>query len=300
MSLKALAKSIDEGGGRDAHAAVSIVSPGKDERGEEKNQDRLTLAWITDGENTRCQLAVVCDGVTPSPYAAAAAEYVSAQVRELFQEGGLRRIAGALKVMRLSLLEKPPEMGEGRPPRAWGISEEAARQKYRNSYQTTFVAVCVKRDATNSAGMVSVKALGCGDSALFIFRENGELCYSNVNLNNEGERFRRGPSFIPVLPDCYDEEGGNVLFDFEEYPEDVHLLLCSDGLYEGFTDFKELRGWLNKHRAELTDSLLRDKCLSELHRNLGRTKADDDISFIWLYPNEARPASEEEAAGGGK
>jgi serine/threonine protein phosphatase PrpC len=254
------------------YAAISIVSPGKDGKGEEKNQDKLKLLKFTDGEGSTWHLAAVCDGVTPSPCAAAAAEYVAGRLRELFQEGGLRRIAGRLQAMRRSLLVRP---------------------NYQRAYQTTFVAVCMKRAATIPLGAISVKAVGCGDCALFIFREDGGLYYNNVNLKDEEDRFRSAPEPIPVLPDYYDEESDNVLFEFEEYPEDAQLLLCSDGLYDGFANFKELHGWLNEHRAELMDPALRERRLSELHQNLKRLKEDDDITFIWLRPHGARAASEE-------
>ena len=263
---------LREAGRLGLYAAISIVSPGKDGRGEEKNQDRLKLLKFTDGENSTWHLAAVCDGVTPSPRAAVAAEYVSGRVRELFQEGGLRRIAGRLKAMRRSLLMQP---------------------EYQRAYQTTFVAVRMKRGATSPAGAVSAKAVGCGDCALFIFREDGGLYYNNVNLKDEEDRFRSAPAPIPVLPDCYDEESDNVLFESEEYPEDAQLLLCSDGLYDGFANFKELHGWLNEYCAKLTDPALREGCLSELHHNLKRLKEDDDITFIWLRPHGARTASQE-------
>jgi serine/threonine protein phosphatase PrpC len=293
MSSTDLAKSTHEENRWAAHAAISIVSPGKDEE-EEKNQDRLLLMETTDSKNTKCQLAIVCDGVTSSPNGAAAAEYISDQVHALFQEGGLERTVEALKEMRLALLEKPLKMENGQSALLRSMFEEIVRQKYQHSYQSTFAAVCLKRDETNSPGMISIKALGCGDAALFIFRENGELHYNNVNLDNELDRFRHSSPFTAVLPDCYDRETNNVLFDFKEYPEDVHLLLCSDGLYDGFTNFKEIRDWLHEHRAELMDSALAEKCLSELHNRLNQKKGDDDISFIWLHPNGMQPATQQE------
>ncbi|HEY0377986.1 MAG TPA: protein phosphatase 2C domain-containing protein [Pyrinomonadaceae bacterium] len=281
------------------HAAVSIASPGKDED-EEKNQDSLMLLETTDGENAECQFAIVCDGATSSPYSAAAAQYVSGQVHALFEEGGLREAAAALKGMRLALLEKPVKMDEGYSALLKSMFEEIVREKYQSSYQTTFVAVCLKRGETNSEGMISIKAIGCGDSAVFIFGEDGELHYNNMNLGGELERLEHRSSFTAVLPDSYDPETNHVLVDFKEYPEDVNLLLCSDGFYDGFTSFKEIREWLQEHRAELTDSGLRDKCLSELHARLNRKKGDDDISFIWLHPVKARGEAEAESSGDGE
>jgi serine/threonine protein phosphatase PrpC len=133
--------------------------------------------------------------------------------------------------------------------------------------------------------------MGCGDSALFIFRDDGKLLYNNINISNEKDQFRRGSPFVAVLPDGFDEETGNVLFDFEEYPEDVQLLLCSDGLYDGFLNFEGLRAWLSERRLKLVDSTLRQGCLGELHHNLTQNGADDDISFIWLYPKKDRTSA---------
>jgi serine/threonine protein phosphatase PrpC len=278
------------------HIAISIVSPGKDEE-EEKNQDSLMLMETADGENAKCRFAIVCDGATSSPYSATAARYVSSQVHALFQEGGLQQTAATLKEMRLALLDKPLKMDEGYSASLKSMFEEIVREKYQSSYQTTFVAVCLKREETNSEGMISIKAIGCGDSALFIFGEDGELHYNNMNLGGELERLEHRSPFTAVLPDSYDPETNNVLVDFREYPEDVHLLLCSDGFYDGFASFKEIREWLQEHRAELINSELRDKCLSELHGRLNQKKGDDDISFIWLHPIKTQEATEKEAAG---
>lgn len=276
------------------HTAIPIVSPGKDEE-DEKNQDRLMLMETADGKNTKCQLAIVCDGATSSPYSAAAAQYVSGQVHALFQEGGLRRTVDALKEMRLALLEKPLTVDEAQCPVPMSMLEEIVREKYRSSYQTTFVAVCLKREETNSEGTVSIKVVGCGDSALFIFGEDGELHYNNMNVGGELERLEHRSPFTAVLPDSYDPETENVLAEFKEYPEDVHLLLCSDGFYDGFASFREIREWLQEHSAELIDPELSDGCLSELHVRLNQKKGDDDISFIWLRPVGARGATEEKA-----
>lgn len=266
------------------HTAISILSPGREEE-EEKNQDRLMLIETSDSKNVKCQFAIVCDGTTTSPYADVAADYVAGQLPALFQQDGLKRTSEALKEMRQALLQKPLKMEEGQSALLRSMFEEIVKQKYQSSYQTTLVAVCLKREENNSAGMISIKAIGCGDSAVFIFQENGELLYNNMQVVDEHDRFKHGSPLTAVLPDCYDEETNNLLFDFKEYPEDIQLLLCSDGLYDGFTNFKELRDWLNEHRSELADSELHDKCLSELHHNLNQKKGDDDISLIWLRPS---------------
>jgi len=275
------------------HAAISVVSPGREDE-DEKNQDRVTFREVGDGAGAGCQFGIVCDGTSTSPFSADAAEHVSRQVDTLFEEGGLRRVVEELKEMRLALLAKPVVIEEVQSEPLRSMFEEIVRHKYQISYQTTFVAVRLKRDEDDSPGTVSVKAIGCGDSALFIFREGGELLYNNVNLDDELDRFKHGSPITAVLPDSYDEERDYALPASGEYPEDVHLLLCSDGLYDGFTNFKEIRDWLHRHRAELSHPETRQECMAELHGNLGRKKGDDDISFIWLFP---LPPPQEEAKG---
>jgi serine/threonine protein phosphatase PrpC len=292
--------------GTATHAPLAALSPGRED-GDEKNQDRLALSEGGDGAGAACQFAIVCDGTSTSPFSAEAAEHVSRQVDTLFEEGGLRRAVEALREMRLELVAKPVKLEEGYSELLRSMYEEIVREKYRSSYQTTFVAVRIARAEGGSAGKVSVKALGCGDSALFIFREGGELLFNNVNLGDDLDGFKHGSPITAALPDSYDEEETRHALVSDEYPEDVHLLLCSDGFYDGFTNFKEVREWLNEHRAELSEEGSGAGCLAELHRNLERKKGDDDISFIWLRPVAAPPkvaSVEEEKAkdkkGGGK
>lgn len=287
-SATEVAKPARAGARAAAHEAVWASSPGKEEQ-DEKNQDRLLLKETDDGAGAACQYAIVCDGTSTSPFSAEAAEHVSQRLEALFEEGGLRQAVEALRRMRLELLAKPVQLGDGYSELLRGMLEEVVREKYRSSYQTTFVAVRLRRDE-NAAGRVSVKGIGCGDSALFIFRESGELLFNNVNLGGGHERFKHGSPITAVLPDSYqEEEARHVLFDAGDYPADVHLLLCSDGLYDGFTNFEEIRVWLNEHRAELSERGGDAECVAELHRNLGRGKGDDDISFVWLRPAASPP-----------
>ncbi|MGB8508254.1 MAG: PP2C family serine/threonine-protein phosphatase [Pyrinomonadaceae bacterium] len=269
------------------HEALAALSPGTED-GDEKNQDRLALS--EGGAGAACQFAIICDGTSTSPFSAEAAERVSRQVDALFEEGGLRQVVEALREMRSELISKPVKLDEDYSELLRGMLEEIVREKYRISYQTTFVAVRLSRDENDdAAGKVSVKALGCGDSALFIFREGGELIFNNVNLGDEFDDFKHGSPLTPVLPDSYDEEESRHVLVSDKYPQDVHLLLCSDGFYDGFTNFKEVHEWLNEHRAELSTEGAAARCLAELHRNLEQKKGDDDISFIWLRPLASPP-----------
>ncbi len=294
MSSTGLAASARAG--KAMHEPVSVVSPGEEDE-EKKNQDRARTMEVTDDDNAKCQLAIVCDGTTTSPYSAAAATAVADQLPSLFQEDGLLRTTRILQELRLALLEKPLQLEEGQSAMLRSMFEEIVKQKYQNSYQTTLVAVCLKHAETDPAQTVRIKALGCGDSALFIFRENGELLYNNINLADALDGFKHSSPLTAVLPDSYDEETKNVLFDFQAYPADVHILLASDGLYDGFTNFKEVADWLHEHYSELKSSGRDAGCLSDLHARLARTKGDDDISFIWLRPPERAnddPAAETE------
>jgi serine/threonine protein phosphatase PrpC len=284
------------------HEVVAVVSPGREDE-EEKNQDRVLVVDAADGRNAPCRYAVVCDGTSSSPYAADAAEYVSGRVRELFQEEGIGRAAAALKEMRLSLLDRPLKPIEGQSDLLRSMFEEIVRKKHEHAYQTTFVAACLKRDERGHAGSVYVKAIACGDSALFIFSGDGELLYNNVHLSGNLDPFKHGSPLTAVLPDSYGGEAEHALFDFKEYPQNTHLLLCSDGLYDAFTNFQEIYDWLNEHGAELDSTEAREGHLSELHRRLNGKKGDDDISFIWLRPpreekEEGEPVHEAEVVAG--
>lgn len=260
------------------HDFISAISPGRDE-GEEKNQDRVLVKPAAEG-----LYAIVCDGTSTSPFSVNAADYVSSQVRQLFQPDGLRQTVDCLKEMRADLLEKPLEIDDDHSAPLRKMFEEIVKQKYECAYQTTFVAVCLKRNEAHASRTISIKAMGCGDSALFIFLDSGKLLYNNANLNCEHDQFKHYSPFTAVLPDCYNEKTDNELFDFGDWPEDAQLLLCSDGFYDCFSNFEEIHGWLNQHHEQLKDSQTRDECLYELHNRLNQSKGDDDISFIWLYP----------------
>lgn len=300
-SSSVVEKRARAGGGAAARAVVFVQSAGR-EGDDEKDQDRLRLAETRDGDGVRRQFAIVCDGTSASPFAAEAAAYVSAQVAALFEEGGLRRVVDSLSEMRAELLARPLRLDEEQSELLRSMFEEIVRQKYQSAYQTTFVAVRLERDEGGAEGAATVTAVACGDSALFIFREDGELLYNNMNLADASDPFRHGSPLTAVLPDSYDEAGGHVIVDSLRVAEDVHLLLCSDGFYDGFRDFGEMLGWLQEHRDELRDPAASDLCARDLHQRLERRKGDDDISFIWLHPAAPPPegppeAGEKEAPG---
>jgi serine/threonine protein phosphatase PrpC len=264
-------------------AALFVQSAGR-EGEDEKDQDRVRQSETRDGDGVKYQFAIVCDGTSTSPFAADAAAYVSAQVGTLFEEGGLRRVVDSLKEMRTELLGKPLQLDEEQSELLRSMFEEIVRQKYQSAYQTTFIAVRLKRDEDGPEGAATITAIACGDSALFIFREDGELLYNNMNLADASDPFKHVSPFTAVLPDSYDEAKGHVLVEALEVAKDVHLLLCSDGFYDGFKNFREVLDWLHEHRDELRDSASCDLCTRDLHQRLEQKNGDDDISFIWLLP----------------
>lgn len=293
MSSIELATSTSRRTRKIAPAPIKVLSPGKDDD-EMKDQDRIELVESATCEQSECQFAIVCDGTTTSPYAADAAKLVAEQVMDLFEPGGLQRVVDSLKAKRADLLTKPLQIQEEQSASIRALWEEIIRKKYQSSFQTTFVAVCCKRDGDLRDGEIAIKALGCGDSAILIFRENGELVNNNLGLQDEVDPFKHLSPFTAVLPDSYEDEINHVLFEFTTYPEDTHILICSDGFYDGFTNFKEICDWLKLRETDLEDATSREQHLQELHTGLNQKKGDDDISFIWLRPprkvTESEPA----------
>jgi len=263
------------------HRSVCVLSPGKEDE-QQKNQDRIALKAVQEQDGSYLQFAVVCDGITTSPYAAEAAEYVVEQVESLLHREGLKQVVDHLQNLREKLISKPIELGDQYGSELLkNIFADIVHDKYQRSYQTTFISVCLaQRDQE-----VSVTAAGCGDSALFIFKENGELLYNNINVATAGDPFEHNSPFTAVLPDSFDETRTNVLLENEQYGPDVQLLLCSDGFYDAFKNFGEIYEWLHAHQQELTMAHdVNGPLLEELHTRLNQTKGDDDISFIWLLP----------------
>ena len=86
-----------------------------------------------------------------------------------------------------------------------------------------------------------------------------------------------------VLPDhfycgCYDS--------FQDrFPCGTNFVLCSDGFYSCFSDWKELWRWLLENKAALHDIKKREAALDGLHILLRSKGGDDDISFIWASPH---------------
>lgn len=267
------------------HRSVCVLSPGKEDE-ELKDQDRICLATRQD-DRALLQFAAVCDGITTSPYAAEAAAYAASHVELLLNPDGLKQVVDELRKMRAMLAAKPIELGEYQSEILKNIFVDVVRAKQQRSHQTTFIAVRL----AHRPDQLSITAVGCGDSALFIFKENGELLYSNLNVTSASDLFKHDSPFTEALPDSFDESRSNVLLEDQPYAPDVHVLLCSDGFYDAFKNFGEMFDWLRRHQAELSDAETdQELLLQQIHTGLKQTKGDDDVSFIWLSPNEVQPS----------
>jgi serine/threonine protein phosphatase PrpC len=265
------------------YRSVCVVSPGKEDD-ELKDQDRIRLATRQE-DRALLQFAAVCDGITTSPYAAEAAAYAASHVELLFNVDGLKQIVDELRKMRAMLAEKPIELSEYKSEILKNIFVDVVRAKQQRSHQTTFVAVRMN----HRPDQLLITAVSCGDSALFIVTENGELLYSNLNVTSASDSFKHDSPVTDALPDSFDESRSNVLLADQAYAPDVHVLLCSDGFYDAFKNFGEMFDWLRLHQAELSDAETDPELLLEqIHTRLKQTKGDDDVSFIWLSPTEVQ------------
>ena len=153
------------------YEAVVMVSPAT-AGGEKKDQDRA--AWFEPG-TTAC----ICDGVTTSPFAAEAAALVADFSQVLFAgdvEERLKAVSDLLISRRLAALEQPVSVGHGALPAMVSILQEVAREKMRQSFQTTLVAA----NFLVADDEVIVTVVRCGDSALMAFSPSGELLYSSL------------------------------------------------------------------------------------------------------------------------
>lgn len=89
-----------------------------------------------------------------------------------------------------------------------------------------------------------------------------------------------------VLPDHFD--CGAYDFFQDRFPLGTHFVLCSDGFYSSFEKWPELWTWLQKNAADLQEKAKRQQVLENLHRQLHARGGDDDISFVWVKPNDSR------------
>ncbi len=153
------------------YRARTIVSP--NQFGEEqKDQDRAR--FLEPG-----LVGVVCDGVSSSPRAAEAAALVTSCAPILFVRGaheGLRTVCDLLMAYREEFqkarLGVPDDVSEA----VQTMLRAVLRQKQATSYQTTVAAIRLRPGKSD----VGVDIMGCGDSAVFAFVDDGELLYSSL------------------------------------------------------------------------------------------------------------------------
>lgn len=248
---------------------LTIITPGKD--GDTlKNQDRA--AYYAQGI---VSTAVVCDGTTTSPESEKAAAYVVESALSIFEKcTGLPEIVKRLFEMRETLKSEPIKLSPTQE-KSRGMFEDIVKDQRKVSYQTTLVAAQWTRDT-----QLKIKWVGCGDAALFVFSPNGSLLWSNLHLKNDS--FGHTSPITEVLPDSYDEKKHRI--EEKTFPRDAYILLCSDGLYDGFETFEELYTWIYGNLPSLESEITRETLLSTLHRKLQSKKGDDDISFVLDCP----------------
>lgn len=91
-------------------------------------------------------------------------------------------------------------------------------------------------------------------------------------------------STTKVLPDHF--YGGGFDCFQDTFPPETHFVLCSDGFYGSFADGNELWAWLQANAGALAEDHSRQEVLVKLHSMLHAKGGDDDISFIWVRPEE--------------
>jgi hypothetical protein len=94
--------------------------------------------------------------------------------------------------------------------------------------------------------------------------------------------FQQCGSTTAVLPDNF--YNGQWTYFQDRFPLDAHFVLASDGFFSCFKDSACLWSWLVNHRQYLQDEKGRIHIMEELHKHLHREHSDDDISFVWVYP----------------
>jgi serine/threonine protein phosphatase PrpC len=247
---------------------IAINSPGS-EADELKNQDRLHTETV---ENTL--YAIVCDGVSSSSYSEQGAQFAAENVMKLFQDGGIKLVVDKLENMRTELYNKPVLFSRGTTDATKKIIEEVMQEKRKSAFQTTFIAVKAEESK-------QVSAVGCGDSAMFIFEPTGKLLHTNIDVKND--LIHHTMSSTMVIPDCFVSEAES-LFRYEtNLANDAEILLCSDGFYECFDSVHEIVQWLKNNQSTLAADD-NQPLMETLHDKLNSKKGDDDISFIWLLP----------------
>jgi len=96
-------------------------------------------------------------------------------------------------------------------------------------------------------------------------------------------KFHSG-SYTEVLPDHF-YTGQWVYFE-DEFPAGSHFILASDGFTECFNTPLQMWSWLNRYKNYLKDDNKKRLLLKRLHLIRQKKKGDDDISFVWMFPED--------------
>lgn len=255
---------------------ITIASPGKD--GDAfKNQD-----WGSHCCKDGVYTAAVCDGTTASPRAEYAARYVASCAKAIFQHNdALSQIVNTLRSHRTKLLAREIKLSPAQQ-RSRSIFEEIVTEKRKISYQTTLVA---GQWQENPDATLSLRWMGCGDSAIFVFGADGALRLNNLDLADEYDPFKHASPITQVIPDNYKDEQ-HFVSSLGPLPADSAILLCSDGFYDCFNTLAEIYEWTCDNWQSLQTAEELKKIQHDLHQRLRSKKGDDDIyALYWFAPS---------------
>jgi len=163
----------------DEFDALVVVSPACEGQ-DTKDQDRAR--W-----SAPMRVAAVCDGVTSSPYSAAAAKLAAEMSPMLFggnTEERMRALSELLIARRLEAQRARVDPPSSTPEPMRRMLQEVAQEQLRAAFQTTLVAACM----TPADEAISVEVLRCGDSAFFAFSQAGELLASSLAWAPKADR----------------------------------------------------------------------------------------------------------------
>jgi len=258
-----------------------VRSPAVDADGA-KDQDRL--AWYPED-----RVACLCDGLTSSPRAADAAEFVVANARTIFDgsENPVATLSQSLLAMRAEASEISIQVDNGLPEPVRTFVLEAAREKMLHSYQTTLVAAAFACDSDG----VHLRLVTCGDSSLLAYAPDGGLLFASVPVlgdpDTQDRRFAQASAVTDALPEAAMEAR---FWESPAFPADTVFLLTSDGLTQAFDTPRALFDWfVGAYRESPSATLLSPSpepvvALRAAHDLLKARSGDDDVTClaIWL------------------
>jgi len=168
-----------------SHNIIRIISPSQF-GGETKNQDRAVF-------DRPSFTACICDGVTSSPCSGQAASMVSRYCPLLFNadmEKNLEMISNLLVAHRNHIVKTGVKADRSVPDALKDLVQESARERLKNSFQTTLVTVGFEFHPT----YISAKTISCGDSGFFAISPTGELMATNLaDMQENPQQYQNQP-----------------------------------------------------------------------------------------------------------